>query len=88
MTSYKILWLLALTISVFVGVVVGRSKAYVSLPRWIILLVSIIAALSFLIGQVYSGSDHRYRILSLVGICLICAGAAYTFATRRLRRSK
>jgi len=81
-------YLLLLGASLVVGYLIGRMMAHGSVDRRYSLLLVLVGALAFLIGQVEAASDRRFRFLAIGGLGLQIAGSVGSLGRKkRLRKT-
>jgi hypothetical protein len=72
-------YFLLLGVCVVVGYRVGRGLARRAVSKLLCFLCYLAGAFAFLVGQVMAESDHRFRLLALVGLGLEVIGIASSF---------
>jgi predicted MFS family arabinose efflux permease len=84
--SIKLAYLFLLGVSLIVGYVIGRAIAKRSPSRLVSVLLGLSGMILYLVGLVAADHDHRYRLVSIVGLCLQVAGVVSSFRSRRTFR--
>jgi len=81
--NVKLAYILFLGAALIIGYLVGRFIAKRSVSRLSGILLYVIGAIVFIVGQVEADDDHRFRILAIGGICLQVAGIVGSFRNKR-----
>jgi hypothetical protein len=81
----KLFYFVLLGVALVAGYFAGRKLAKRSVNRFIGFIIYLGGALAFLIGNVLSGQDHRFRSLAIIGLFIEVTAIASTSRKRTIR---